>query len=311
MTLSRIVANRRAWLTNRAAQAHLSDVRGRCPRGGARPVDPADRERGLQARVPGHRVPAARGFAAGAVPARADEARAVPQRSQYRIDLRLLRVGAGAVAGHGRRLDCRGDQRRAARDRRAAEGQIALLRCRPGACAPRQPLRRDDEGKRQFVVCSGGGPSFMEAANRGAADEGQDTIGAQHRASARAASQSLRDPGPQLPVPLFRASQDALPAARAGSRGVPRRLWHLRRIVRASDPGPDRQGAAAADPAVRPRLLEPGRQFPGDGRGRRDFTARPRPDPLERGRRRSVGIRHGLLRATSRAGARSDRGPPE
>src|SRR3954452_23264574 len=35
----------------------------------------------------------------------------------------------------------------------------------------------DDEGKRQFVVCSGGGPSFMEAANRGAWDEGQDTIG--------------------------------------------------------------------------------------------------------------------------------------
>jgi uncharacterized protein (TIGR00730 family) len=35
----------------------------------------------------------------------------------------------------------------------------------------------DEEGKRHFVVCSGGGPSFMEAANRGAADEGQDTIG--------------------------------------------------------------------------------------------------------------------------------------
>jgi uncharacterized protein (TIGR00730 family) len=34
-----------------------------------------------------------------------------------------------------------------------------------------------DEGKRQFVVCSGGGPSIMEAANRGAADEGQESIG--------------------------------------------------------------------------------------------------------------------------------------
>ena len=30
---------------------------------------------------------------------------------------------------------------------------------------------------RQFVVCSGGGPSIMEAANRGAADAGADTIG--------------------------------------------------------------------------------------------------------------------------------------
>ena len=36
---------------------------------------------------------------------------------------------------------------------------------------------RDSEGKRQFVVCSGGGPSIMEAANRGACDEGQESIG--------------------------------------------------------------------------------------------------------------------------------------
>lgn len=35
----------------------------------------------------------------------------------------------------------------------------------------------DEEGKRQFVVCSGGGPSIMEAANRGAADIGADSIG--------------------------------------------------------------------------------------------------------------------------------------
>lgn len=36
---------------------------------------------------------------------------------------------------------------------------------------------RDEEGKRQFVVCSGGGPSFMEAANRGAQDVGAESIG--------------------------------------------------------------------------------------------------------------------------------------
>jgi uncharacterized protein (TIGR00730 family) len=35
----------------------------------------------------------------------------------------------------------------------------------------------DNEGMRHFVVCSGGGPSIMEGANRGAYEEGKETIG--------------------------------------------------------------------------------------------------------------------------------------
>lgn len=33
------------------------------------------------------------------------------------------------------------------------------------------------DGKREFVICSGGGPSIMEAANKGAADAGAESIG--------------------------------------------------------------------------------------------------------------------------------------
>ena len=68
-----------------------------------------------------------------------------------------------------------GEQARKIAERLVAKSKYYDVARELGRLASNFP--RDEAGKRQFVVCSGGGPSIMEAANRGAHDMGAESIG--------------------------------------------------------------------------------------------------------------------------------------
>src|SRR5215210_4986752 len=67
------------------------------------------------------------------------------------------------------------DEQRAIAERLKAKSRYYEVARELARLASRSAV--DEEGKKNFVVCSGGGPSIMEAANRGASDEGRESIG--------------------------------------------------------------------------------------------------------------------------------------
>ena len=67
------------------------------------------------------------------------------------------------------------DEMRAIAERLKAKSRYYDVARELARLASRTPP--DADGWRDFVVCSGGGPAIMEAANRGSVDEGRDTIG--------------------------------------------------------------------------------------------------------------------------------------
>ena len=175
------------------------------------------------ARLPGHGFPAARGSAAGPLPARAAQARAAARRGEDRLDLRLLRLGAHPRARQGRRR-C-STWRRRDRRRGSPSGCVAKSKYYDESRASSRSSRASSRATKTASVSSSSARAAVRRSWRRpiAAQRSRGRFDrAQHRAAARTGAQSLCHAVAQLPVPLFRAEEDALPAARARGRGASR-----------------------------------------------------------------------------------------
>ena len=73
----------------------------------------------------------------------------------------------------------------------------------------------------RFVICSGGGPGIMEAANRGAHEGRREDRGAEYRAALRTVSQPLYHAGIELRIPLLLHAEVLVCVPCQGAGGFP------------------------------------------------------------------------------------------
>ncbi len=159
----------------------------------------------------------------------------VRSRAEARRDLQLLRV-----RGNSTRKE-RATKAELRRAEKAVEWAKYYEDARTLARLLTEWTADLDTEMHRFVVCSGGGPGIMEAANRGAHEAGGKSIGLNIKLPFEQGPNPFVSERPALRVPLLLHAEVLVRVPRQGAGGVPGRLRHARRGVRAPDARADRR----------------------------------------------------------------------